>query len=111
MDFYKLYTIIVSLILAIMLIFFGVMIYNSKYDAKFPPVVSECPNYWETLPKDDGSGNECVNTKKIGNKSCETKIDFSGPNWTGVNGMCQKQTWSRQCNQVWDGVTNIDNAC
>lgn len=112
MGFFRSTITIMSIVLVIVLIVFGVMIYNSKYGVKFPPVDAECPDYWETIPKNDGSGGSlCYNNKNIGNSACEQKIDFSGPMWTGVAGLCQKQKWAAKCEQVWDGVTNVDNVC
>lgn len=112
MDFFKKSAIVMGIILVIVLIVFAILIYNSKYGMKFPPVNAECPDYWETIAKTDGtSGSLCSNDKNIGNGSCENKIDFSGPMWTGVNGLCQKQKWASKCEQVWDGVTNVDSAC
>ena len=112
MSFFNRSSIIMGVILVIVLIIFAIMIYNSKYGVKFPPVNAECPDYWETIPKTDGThGSLCFNNKNIGNSACENKIDFSGPMWTGVAGLCQKQKWASKCEQVWDGVTNVDNAC
>lgn len=111
MSFFKNSAITMGVILAIVLIIFGVMIYNSKYGVKFPPVNTECPDYWETIPNTNGTGSMCFNDKNIGNSACENKIDFSGPMWTGVSGLCQKQKWASRCEQVWDGVTNVDSAC
>lgn len=112
MDFFKKSMIVMGVILVIILIVFGVMIYNTKYSVKFPPVTAECPDYWETIPNPDKSGSSlCFNDKNIGNNSCGNKINFSGPMWTGVNGLCQKQKWANKCEQVWDGVTNVDSAC
>lgn len=112
MNFFSIAASIMSVILVISLIVFGIMIYNSKYGVKFPPVDAQCPDYWETIPKNNGSNDSvCYNVKNIGNSSCEKKIDFSGPMWTGVNGLCQKQKWANKCEQIWDGVTNVANAC
>jgi len=110
MSFYHTVSIIAIVILSIVLIIFGVMIYNSKFNIKFPPVTPQCPDYWETISDPDG-GNMCYNVKNLGNKSCQKKIDFASGQWTGVGGMCNKQQWTRRCHQVWDGVTNAPDAC
>lgn len=112
MNIISIATTVMSIILVIILIIFGIMLSVSKSNAKFPPVDSMCPDYWETnKTKDDPENQFCFNVKNIGNKSCEKKIDFSGPMWTGVNGLCEKQKWANKCQQVWDGVTNVKNAC
>ena len=63
-------------------------------------------------PKTDDVGSscpasKCYNTKKLGtvSDSCNVEMDFS--NYS----TCQKQTWAKDCNITWDGVTNVSSAC
>jgi hypothetical protein len=69
-----------------------------------------CPD--NRTPKTDDVGStcpssKCYNTKKLGTLSdtCSTEMDFS--NYS----TCQKQTWAKDCNITWDGITNVTNAC
>uniref|UniRef100_A0A6C0B8J0 Uncharacterized protein n=1 Tax=viral metagenome TaxID=1070528 RepID=A0A6C0B8J0_9ZZZZ len=69
-----------------------------------------CPD--NKTPKTDDVGStcppsKCYNTKNLGTVSdtCSTEMDFS--NYS----TCQKQTWAKDCNITWDGITNVTNAC
>jgi len=90
---------VASIILILLLIMIGYMLYNAKQNIKFPPEISECPDYWKV------NGIEvCENVKGLG--SCSGVHDFSGAEWQGKTGMKKKYDWSRQCGIVWDGITN-----
>jgi len=62
MAFQKVVLTIATVLLIICLIFIGVMLYQSKYSAKFPPVKGGCPDYWVNLgsDKDHHNANKCV---------------------------------------------------
>lgn len=108
MTFRKIILGVAIILLIIALVMIGISIANSKYNQKFPPIVAMCPDYW------DISGNNCVNSKKIGELNCHGNMNFTNsPHWTGADGMCNKQKWAMNpgCNITWDGVTNNVNAC
>jgi hypothetical protein len=103
--------IIATVVLIITLSIIAISFSNIKNDSKYPPVVSDCPDYWIVMS--DTSGNKCMNTHAdLGNSSCPKIKDFSGPLWLGELGMCAKKTWATSCNLTWDGVTNArKNPC
>jgi len=77
-----------------------------------------CSDY--ATPKTDADGTncpvKCYNTHQLGTvsstcTSIPTEIDFGTDTYTGNTGLCNKQTWAKQCNITWDGVTNVANAC
>jgi hypothetical protein len=100
-----------------------------------------CPDYWTTLnkkkdaeclhtefgccsdyatPKTDASGAncpiKCYNTHQLGSTSstCTSipmEVDFGTEEYKGNQGLCKKQTWAKQCDLTWDGVTNVASAC
>ena len=104
MSFQKIILIIATILLIITLVVFGVALYNKKYDEKYPPVQSDCPDFWEA--KKTSSGDRvCDNVKKIGN------VNFNSSAFMGSKGKCNKQKWARSCNVTWDGITNAHGLC
>ena len=105
MSFQKVVITIAIVLLVLALIAFGVILYNQKYNAEYPPVVADCPDYWVDL------NGTCVNSKNLGKDSCSKEINFSQGEWAGDNGLCLKQKWTKACDLTWDGVTNHSDAC
>jgi hypothetical protein len=95
---------LVIFVLCMLLIAFS--IYRNKYNTDYPPVISDCPDYWEFL--EDGS---CQNTHYLGSSQCATNMDFTIPLYSGSSGMCQRQTWAKSCGIVWDGITGNNRRC
>jgi hypothetical protein len=56
---------------------------------------------------------KCYNTHGLGNTDMEGCMsqDFTTDDYTGSAGLCNKQTWAKQCNVSWDGVTNVGSTC
>jgi hypothetical protein len=99
MSFQKI-TIIVSLsILVIMLLLVAYMMYRSQSTATWPPIVSECPDYFEVV-----GPQVCNNVRSLG--SCHGIISFTDPGFQGSSGLKQKKAWAQNCGVVWDGITN-----
>jgi hypothetical protein len=70
-------------------------------------------------PKTNADGTncpiKCYNTHQLGKVSstCTSipeEINFN-EKFSGNAGLCQKQTWAKQCGLTWDGVTNVANGC
>ena len=99
---------IAIILLIISLIIVGISIYNTKYNVMFPPVIANCPDYWQD--DSDGDASKCVNVKNLGTCDVQT-MDFSTSMWTGNNGLCNKAKWAKACNLTWDGVTNSSVNC
>lgn len=99
---------IAVIILIIVLVMIGRTLYVTRNSAVFPPVVSDCPDYW--LDKSDGDSSNCENIKDLG--TCNQKtMDFSSSLWTGPEGLCRKQQWAKKCDLTWDGITNNSELC
>lgn len=111
MTFQKIILIIAAILLIIALIIFGVSIYNQKYSSVFPPVVAECPDYWESIPGDKNNTSNCLNIKNLGSSNCSKTMNFNVPEFSGSNGLCNKKKWAQNCNLTWDGVTNSSKQC
>ena len=108
-PFKKSVLMVATIILVIFLIIIAIMLYNSKNNMVYPPVVADCPDYWVDMSNGDASN--CRNIKKLGNSNCRTEMNFSNDLWKGSNGLCAKYKWAKTCNLTWDGVTNNNNAC
>ena len=114
-GFQKIILIAAIIILIITLVVIGVALSSSLNNEKWPPLVSECPDYW----KIDGSNNmtTCTNIKDLGTCSAiagnkHQVMNFNIPAFTGDNGTCNKYTWANKCNVTWDGITyGVENPC
>ena len=102
--------IIAIIILIVVLIMIGRTLYKSRYNSVFPPVVSDCPDYWLDKSDDNGKYSKCENVKDLG--TCNNKtMDFSSSFWKGSQGLCRKQQWAKKCDLTWDGITNNSELC
>jgi len=102
MTFQKTTIIVATVILILMLLMVAYLMRRSMKTASWPPVISECPDYFEVT-----SPGVCNNVKNLGN--CQGTIDFSAPQYTGSSGLAQKKSWATKCGVTWDGITNNNN--
>ena len=102
-------------ILIVTLVVIGMALSYAKSSESWPPIVSECPDWWRI----DGSGNAttCTNVKDLGicpaqNGEEHQKMNFNMPLFTGDSGECNKYNWANKCKVSWDGVTyGVANPC
>ena len=101
-------------ILVICLILIGWGIYESVYgkEAKWPPISSNCPDYWiSSSTFKDGDRNKrinhCTNNLKLGlgaaksgNPKCDKFIQDT------IKTDCEKLAFSNVCGVNWDGITD-----
>jgi hypothetical protein len=99
--------IVAGVILVIALLFIAFSLYFLRSKQKYPPVVGECPDYWEL--NDVGGVPTCKNTHNLG--TCGKSASFAGPQFVGGDANCKKAQWARGCNLTWDGITNIPDIC
>jgi hypothetical protein len=93
--------IIATVILIIILVLFAFSLNAQKKNQKWPPINSECPDYWVDA---SGNGAKCINTLHLG--TCgDTAPDFTQSPYTGVGGTCKKYQWASTCGVSWDGIT------
>ena len=83
------------------------MINKKSDDAKWPPYVANCPDYWLDL---SSNGSKCLNTHLLGTCGVPTPknpntVDFTADIYTGSEGDCNKKTWANKCGVTWDGIT------
>lgn len=96
------------LILAILLLIVGTItlsysIKSSIKSQKWPPYVSNCPDYWLDPT---GDGTQCTSsTVNISSGAlCSGRVNFNQYN------SCQKYSISNQCGIYWDGINYGNNA-
>lgn len=95
-----------------MLVLVGYLVNNSKYNAKWPPVIGECPDYWEVEKGEDGKYRCIVNERNTNVGRCNqasynTFISgLSENDLKGISGLRKKSKWANDCGIMWDGVTN-----
>ena len=114
-DFNKTVLIVASILLILGLIIIGIFILKSLEEETYPPVVSDCPDYWDveysngnklcknnTYINDGRSKNEC--------RSYPTNL-FLAYGASTNDKICEKYKWAKDCNIHWDGITNNPQAC
>ena len=103
------------IILIILLIIVGLVMYYSSKNAEFPPIVSECPDYWNI--QKNGNNTKCLNYLKVNpltvsnNDRCNQIDTISFKDVTDEQTLCNKYKWAKSCNVIWDGVTNNNSSC
>ena len=109
MGFNSLVLEIAIIILIICLVMIGWGIYQSVYgsDAKFPPVISQCPDYWSMTTEMKGKNKiiHCNNNLKMGlggtkNPKCVT---FEAGD---VSDTCDRWGLANICQITWDGISD-----
>ena len=115
MNFQQIVLLIACIVLIGTLILIGVSLKNVNKNVKFPPVVSDCPDFWQNVSQ-DGKTGLCENVNNLGTISdnCSTipnNMDFNQSQYQGPEGLCEKKTWANNCNLTWDGITNNSAVC
>ena len=105
-----------TILLIIGLIIIANFIIKNKSTEVYPPVVSDCPDYWD-VDYDNQGKKHCKNNTYI-NDGRSTAICRSYPHALfSTNGsspddiLCEKYKWAKDCNIHWDGITNNPSAC
>ena len=116
-SFNKIVLTIASIILIIALITLGVFLKKSLQEYTFPPVISDCPDYWDVSYNSNNNSISCQNISTINKGMGTTKCNDFNPDLFKSNGtgfydvLCEKYKWARECRIAWDGVTNNVDAC
>ena len=107
MNFQKLVIVVALIVMLFMLTVIGYLLATNKSAKLFPPVSSQCPDYW--ISKD----NECTNPKNLGNSTpgCKGPKNFINNNFKGHNGDCLKAKWANSCGLTWQGLTTNPKVC
>ena len=103
LNFQKIIIIIAIILLILALAFIATAITNEQKKTQFPPVISECPDYW----KHDVENNNCENIHKLGieDENGSKKDNLSLTTLNKLT-MCEKFKDSNNLQISWDGITN-----
>lgn len=113
-NFQKIVLAFAIIVLIVILIFVGIALSKSKKDTKWPPIVSNCPDYWMDL---SGNGASCFNQQSLGtcnipSSDNKNSMNFNISPYNTVDGNCAKYNWAKNCGVAWDGVTyGVSNPC
>jgi hypothetical protein len=109
-NFQKTVLTISTIILIFSLVILAIFLSKSFYEESYPPVISDCPDYWDISLNPDGYIH-CINNTDINLGELQDNgypCDIShNINTT----LCDKYTTAKECNLVWDGVTNNTKRC
>ena len=102
-NFQKIVIIIAIILLILALAFIATAITNEQKKTQFPPVISECPDYW----KHNVEKNVCENVHKLGKETTDgSKIKDLDLNMLNKLTLCDKLKGANSLNISWDGITN-----
>ena len=114
-NFNKTVLIVASILLILGLIIIGVFVMKSVEEETYPPVVSDCPDYWDVeynnnnkLCKNNISINDGKSTAEC--RSYPSEL-FLANGASANDKICEKYKWAKKCNIHWDGITNNPKAC
>ena len=105
MTFQSTVIVIAEVILVISIVIIGINLYRQKANVAYPPIIADCPDYWEIdgtmckKPTHNSLVTDCPNT------------DFGTPMYKGNTGPCEKKKWAKLCKVTWDGITNNSELC
>ena len=114
--FNKIVLIIATIVLIISLLILGYFLNVALLNDTYPPVISECPDYWD-ISLNNSDEKQCINVSTInrGNSSADCKIlNFSQFSVNGTDKesvICTKKQKANKCGFTWDGITNNSTAC
>ena len=107
------------IVLIFSLIILGLFLAKSLFEDSYPPVISDCPDYWD-VSYNVNDEVVCKNTSTInkgrgdvpGGECNDYPVNqflVSGAQNDDI--LCEKYKWSKKCDITWDGVTNNNKAC
>lgn len=114
-EFNKIVLIVATIVLILMLILLYIFLSKTLFEDSYPPIISDCPDYWDISLNADGE-KICIDNLKINSGSkidCKSSsISMFKNNGTNKNEvMCEKNKWAKDCNITWDGITNNTTPC
>ena len=101
-------------ILIIVLIIITISLNYALFNANYPPVISDCPDFWDVSLNNDNQiicNNVVRHNRGICKNDSYPASEFYNyaSNYDDV--ICAKYRWAKKCNISWDGITNNNKAC
>jgi len=80
---------------------------DAKNNQTWPPIVANCPDYWEDTTN---NGEGCYNKLGLGKCNLPTYdnknvMNFNVTPYNGAEGSCAKAKWAKECGVTWDGMS------
>jgi hypothetical protein len=116
-SFNKTVLIVACILLILGLVLIGLFISKNIEKAAYPPVVGDCPDYWDVGYNTSTNKKTCTsNSINIGRVQPPRCRNYAAQNFdangTSVDDIiCSKHRWAKECNIHWDGITNNSQAC
>jgi len=115
-NFNRTVLLVASVLLILGLIIIGFFIVKSVEDSAYPPIISDCPDYWNVEYDSVTGKKKCTNNSinsGIASNNCRNySVDLFTANGTSeYDVICAKNRWATRCNIHWDGITNNSKAC
>jgi len=114
--FNKIVLIIALIVLIFSLLLIGYLLNISYLNDTYPPVISDCPDYWDVSLNSNNS-KLCINKSKvnIGSqmrdcRSFSTDL-FRDTGRDEKSVICAKKKKANTCIFTWDGITNNSLDC
>ena len=115
-QFNKIVLIIATIVLIIMLVLLYIFLSKALFEDSYPPVISDCPDYWDISLNPDGT-KKCINTINVnlGTNIGECRnifpIEFELESINREETICNKYNKAKRCEITWDGITNNSTKC
>lgn len=121
-QFNKIVLIIAIIVLIIMLSILAFFLSKTLYEDSYPPIISDCPDYWD-VSLNSNNQTICIDNLKINPglstyncRNIQPEIMFKINNQsTNIgsrkNELCNKYDWASKCKITWDGITNNTINC
>ena len=117
-NFNKTVLLVASVLLIFGLIIIGLFSIKSIESSAYPPIISDCPDYWNVsydAQKNKICQQDSINTGIVpdtANRCVAYPVSLFSANGSSVNDIiCEKNNWAKSCNIHWDGITNNSTAC
>jgi len=116
-NYNKTVLVVASVLLILGLVIIGFFITSTQKNSSYPPVISDCPDYWD-VGYDTSNKKTCTaRTINVGPASASAdcrsypvaSFNVSGTSDNAI--ICEKNKWAKRCNIHWDGITNNSQAC
>ena len=114
-NFNRTVLLVACVLLIIGLVIIGLFSVKSIQDSAYPPIISDCPDYWNVTY--NRAGEIICRNNQINDGYATTqcrnyptsKFNVSGTSANDI--ICEKSKWAKDCNIHWDGITNNPKAC
>jgi hypothetical protein len=114
-NFNRTVLLVASILLILGLIIIGFFSVKNVEDSAYPPIISDCPDYWN-VTYDNNQKKKCRNNSinsGVASDRCRNYpvSEFSASGSSVNDIICAKNRWAKSCNIQWDGITNNSKAC